>query len=213
MPTVDGASVYGGTPADASVIEAIRTMRTAGKDVMFYPFILMDQIDGNSLPDPWTGAASQPVLPWRGRITLAEAPGRAGSTDRTSGAVAEVTDFFGLAERAHFAVSGETISYSGPADWGFRRFILHYAHLCAVAGGVESFCIGSEMRSLTQVRGLGDSFPAVAELQHGPAPSVISLLDLESQHLRVKIHRARQLRDRQHGGYFVHFHNIVPGWR
>ena len=207
VPTVDGASIYGGTPADASVIEAIRTMRTAGKDVMFYPFILMDQIDGNSLPDPWTGAASQPVLPWRGRITLAEAPGRAGSTDRTSGAVAEVTDFFGLAERAHFAVSGETISYSGPADWGFRRFILHYAHLCAVAGGVESFCIGSEMRSLTQVRGLGDGFPAVAELQR-LAADVREILGPQ-----VKIGYAADWSEYfgYHAGENVHFH-LDPLW-
>ncbi len=62
-------------------------------------------------------------------------------------------------------MSGETISYSGPADWGYRKFILHCAHLCAAAGGVESFCIGSELRSLTQVRGVGDSFPAVQELR------------------------------------------------
>lgn len=165
VPTVDGASIYGGTPADASVVEAIRALRSADKDVMFYPFVLMDQVAGNSLPDPWTGASTQPALPWRGRITLASAPGRAGSTDRTAGASAEVSTFFGVAEPTHFSVSGETVSYSGPADWGFRRFILHYAHLCAVAGGVESFCIGSELRGLTQIRGAGDSFPTVVELR------------------------------------------------
>jgi GTA TIM-barrel-like domain/Putative phage tail protein len=165
VPKVDGASVYGGTPADASVIEAIRAMRSAGKDVMFYPFVLMDQVVGNTLPDPWTGAATQPALPWRGRITLAQAPGRSGTNDRTAGAAGEVASFFGLAEPSDFSVIGDVVSYAGPDDWGFRRFILHYAHLCAAAGGVESFCIGSEMRSLTQIRGLGDSFPAVAEMQ------------------------------------------------
>ena len=30
--------------------------------------------------------------------------------------------------------------------------ILHYAHLCAAAGGVDAFLIGSELRGLTQVR-------------------------------------------------------------
>ncbi|MAM37101.1 MAG: hypothetical protein CL949_01040 [Erythrobacter sp.] len=30
--------------------------------------------------------------------------------------------------------------------------ILHYAHLCAAAGGVDAFLIGSEMRGLTQIR-------------------------------------------------------------
>ena len=161
VPKVDGASIYGGTPSDASVIEAILAMRDAGKDVMFYPFILMDQISGNTLPDPWTGAPTQPALPWRGRITLSTAPGRPGSPDRTVAAAAEVAAFFGTAQPSDFTVNGTTITYSGPNEWGLRRFILHYAHLCAAAGGVESFCIGSEMRALTQIRGDGDSFPAV----------------------------------------------------
>ncbi|MDP3196736.1 glycoside hydrolase TIM-barrel-like domain-containing protein [Tabrizicola sp.] len=165
VPKVDGISVYGGTPADASVIEAIRAIRAAGKEVMFYPFILMDQLDGNALSDPWSDSLTQPVLPWRGRITLAEAPGRPGTTDRTAAAAAEVTTFFGSAQPGDFTVSGESIGYTGPNDWGFRRFILHYARLCAVAGGVDAFCIGSEMRSLTQIRGQADSFPAVAALK------------------------------------------------
>jgi GTA TIM-barrel-like domain/Putative phage tail protein len=165
VPKVGGASIYGGTPSDTSVIEAIRAFNVSGKDVMFYPFILMDQLATNSLPDPWTGAVSQPALPWRGRITLSQAPGRLGTPDRTAAATSEVAAFFGAANVTDFSVTGETIAYSGPNEWGFRRFILHYAHLCAVAGGVESFCIGSELRSLTQIRGLGDSFPVVAELR------------------------------------------------
>lgn len=165
VPQVDGASIYGGTPADASLIEAIRALRAVGKDIMFYPFVLMDQTVGNTLPDPWTGAGTQPALPWRGRITLADAPGRSGTSDRTSGAEAEVAAFFGAAELEHFSVIGETISYSGPADWGYRRFILHYALLCQISGGVESFCIGSELRSLTQVRGAADSFPTIDQLK------------------------------------------------
>jgi hypothetical protein len=165
VPKVDGASIYGGTPSDASVIESIRAIRAAGKEVMFYPFILMDQIEGNTLPDPWSDAATQPALPWRGRITLAEAPGRSGTTDRTAAASSEVASFFGVAQPNHFTVSGETVTYTGPVDWGFRRFILHYAQLCAVAGGVDAFCIGSEMRGLTQIRGAADSFPAVAALR------------------------------------------------
>lgn len=165
VPKVDGASIYGGTPADQSVVEAIRALRAAGKDVMFYPFVLMDQIAGNSLPDPWTGAATQPALPWRGRITLNAAPGQPETSDRSAGADAEVAAFFGNAELGHFTVSGESVGYAGPETWGYRRFILHYAHLCVVAGGVESFCIGSELRSLTQIRGAADSFPVVEELK------------------------------------------------
>jgi GTA TIM-barrel-like domain/Putative phage tail protein len=165
VPKVDGKSIYGGTPTDVSVIEAIRAVKAKGKNVMFYPFILMDQVAGNSLPDPYGGVGGQPALPWRGRITLSSAPGQVGSVDRTAAASAEVGAFFGLAQAADFAVSGETISYTGPADWGYRKFILHYAKLCAVAGGVEAFCIGSEMRSLSQIRGAGDSFPAVQALR------------------------------------------------
>jgi hypothetical protein len=165
VPKVDGSSVYGGTPSDTSVIEAIRAIRASGKEVMFYPFILMDQLDGNTLPDPWTAENSQPAMPWRGRITLEKAPGTWGTTDRTPAASTEVEVFFGAAQPADFTISGEIISYAGPSDWGFRRFILHYAHLCSVAGGVDAFCIGSEMRGLTQIRGASDSFPAVAELR------------------------------------------------
>ncbi|MDT8856308.1 glycoside hydrolase/phage tail family protein [Paracoccaceae bacterium Fryx2] len=160
-----GRPIYGGTPADRSVIEAIAAIRAGGQEVMFYPFILMDQLAGNALPDPWSGAEDQPVLPWRGRITLSQAPGRAGSPDRSALAEAEVAAFFGTAQPGDFSVSGDGVAYSGPDEWGYRRFILHYAHLCALAGGVDAFCIGSEMRGLTQIRGAGDSFPAVAALR------------------------------------------------
>ena len=162
---IGGKSVYGGTPADQSVIEAIQTIRAGGQEVMFYPFILMDQLEGNGLPDPWTGASNQAVLPWRGRITLNHAPGRVGTTDRTAAAAAEVAAFFGTAQVSDFAVSGTEVSYSGPAEWKYRRFILHYAHLCAAAGGVDAFCIGSEMVGLSQIRAAGDAFPAVAAMK------------------------------------------------
>lgn len=165
VPQIEGSPVYGGTPADAAVIEAIRALRDAGQEVMFYPFILMDQLEGNTLPNPWTGTPGQPVLPWRGRITTALAPGLPGSTDRTAGAAAEVAAFFGTAQASDFSVSGEVISYAGPAEWGLRRFVLHYAHLCQVAGGVDAFCIGSELVGVTRIRGALDSFPAVAALR------------------------------------------------
>ena len=37
----------------------------------------------------------------------------------------------------------------------------HYAHLCALAGGVDAFLIGSEMRGLTTIRDGAASYPAV----------------------------------------------------
>ncbi|MFV0361191.1 baseplate multidomain protein megatron [Tropicimonas sp.] len=162
---IDDRPVYGGTPSDQSVVEAIRAISESGKDVMFYPFILMEQMAGNTLADPWTGDAGQPVLPWRGRITTSRAAGIAGSADGSEAAVLEVRQFFGSARASDFSVSHGTVEYSGADEWSYRRFILHYAHLCAAAGGVVSFCIGSEMRGLTQIRGSQNSFPAVEELR------------------------------------------------
>ncbi len=165
VPKLEGRSVYGGTPSDQSVIEAIAALNAAGKSVTFYPFILMDQLTGNTLPDPYSDASSQPALPWRGRITGSVAPGRAGSPDGTPAATSEIDEFFGTANAAHFSHDANGAYYSGPDQWRYRRFILHYAHLCAAAGGVESFVIGSEMRGLTSLRGGSHSFPAVTRLR------------------------------------------------
>ena len=49
-----------------------------------------------------------------------------------------------------------TVNYVGAPglfDWTFRRMILHYANLCVVAGGVNLFVIGSELRGLEILRG------------------------------------------------------------
>lgn len=153
---IDGRPVYGGTPTDQSVMESIRALRAAGKSVTFYPFILMDQLAGNGRPDPY-GGAEQAALPWRGRITSAN--------DGTTAATADVDAFFGTATAAQFSHDANGVQYSGPDQWRYRRFILHYAHLCAAAGGVDSFLIGSEMRGLTQLRGANQSFPAVTRLR------------------------------------------------
>ncbi|MDO6731011.1 glycoside hydrolase/phage tail family protein [Marinovum sp. 2_MG-2023] len=176
--------VYGGAISDGAVLEGIRALKEREQSVMFYPFILMDQLPGNGLPDPYSDASDQPVLPWRGRITTERAPGQSGSTDGTAAAEAEVAAFFGTAQPGDFTVLDETevyedildvlkntptlihatVDYSGPQEWSYRRFILHYAALCAASGGVDAFCIGSEMRGLTQIRGADGGFPAVAAM-------------------------------------------------
>ena len=162
---IDGRPVYGGTPADGAVIEAIEALHEAGKAVNFYPFLLMEVLPGNTLPDPWSETeTSQPVFPWRGRITTEKAPGIAGSTDGTAAARDEVASFFGSVVPGDFAIQGKTVSYSGPDEKSYSRFILHYASLCAAAGGVEAFCIGSEMRAMTQIRDETGGFPAVDAL-------------------------------------------------
>ena len=165
VPEFEGRPVYGGTPADAAVIEGIEAIHARGQEVLFYPFLLMEQLEGNGLPDPWSDADEQPPLPWRGRITTAIAPGREGTTDRTAAAEEEVAAFVGAAQPGDFSVEDGTVRYEGPEEWSLRRMILHYAHLCSAAGGVEAFCIGSEFRSLTQIRGEDDSFPAVEALR------------------------------------------------
>ena len=164
VPVSDGAIVYGGTPTDQSVIEAIKALQEAGQAAMFYPFILMEQLASNGLRDPYTGADDQPDLPWRGRITLSVAPGRDGTPDKTAAARDEVDAFFGAAQPGDFQQSDGTVRYTGPQEWSYRRFILHYAHLCAMVGGLDSFCIGSEMRGLTQIRD-DQGFPAVAQMR------------------------------------------------
>ncbi|MGY6633253.1 MAG: baseplate multidomain protein megatron [Alkalilacustris sp.] len=162
---LDGRAIYGGTPSDHAVREAIAALRACGQSVVFYPFVLMEQWQNNGLPDPWTGADDQPLLPWRGRITASVAPGRTNSPDGTAEVDRQVAAFFGQAEVDHFSIDGSEVVYSGPAeDWGFRRFILHYAALSKAAGGVDAFCVGSEMRGLTQLRGAG-GFPAVEALR------------------------------------------------
>ena len=163
IPYQDGVPVYGGTPCDDSVRDAIRHLRYKGLEVMFYPFILMEQLEGNGLPDPWNGAENQPVLPWRGRLTLSVTHGRDGSPSGSVAADQEVENFFGAASAADFSVSDDSVEYSGPDEWSYRRFVLHNAALCASAGGVDAFCIGSEMRGLTQIVGQ-HGFPAVQAL-------------------------------------------------
>lgn len=161
---IDGRTIYGGTPSDESIIQAIEHLNASGKDIMFYPFVLMEQIAGNTLSDPYSESMTQPELPWRGRITLSIAPGRPESPDGTLLAEQEVQEFFGNAQVGDFSVNGRNVIYSGLDGWGYRRFVLHSAYLCQIAGGVESFCIGSEMRGLTTIMGENHSFPAVQAL-------------------------------------------------
>ncbi|MEJ8473963.1 baseplate multidomain protein megatron [Roseibium algae] len=148
---IDDRPAFGGTPSDASVIAAIQDLKARGLKVMLYPFVLMDVPDGNGLTDPY-GGAEQASYPWRGRIAPA------------SDADNEAAAFLGSAVAADFSVSGDTVSYSGSAEWSYRRHILHLAHLAEIAGGVDAFLIGSELRGLTQAQGAGGSYPFVTGL-------------------------------------------------
>ena len=123
-------------PTDQSVIEAIRAIGDAGKAVTFYP-VHPDDPDGGqrawSTPGParprtsrcCPGAGGSPrrlrrALP--ARRTAPRRPRRPRS--QTSSAPHS---------RADFALNGETVVYSGPAEFSYRRFVLHYA--MALQGG------------------------------------------------------------------------------
>jgi len=164
-PEGGGGPAYGGTPADRAVLQAIAELKRRGLRVTLYPFVLMDLPAGNALPDPYGGAA-QGAYPWRGRITCHPAAGRAGSPDKTAAAGAQVAAFFGAATAAQFGTADGLPTYGGPAgDWGLRRMLLHYAKLAQLAGGVDGFILGSELRGLTTVRDGASSYPAVTALR------------------------------------------------
>ncbi len=132
ISTSGGSATYGGTPSDQSIVRCIQDLRARGLRVIFYPFILMDA----------------PGEPWRGRITL--------GSDLSAATTTAVNAFLGSAEQAQFSLDtvNLTVNYSGsPTDYTFRRFILHYANLCVLAGGVDLFLLGSEMRGLEILRG------------------------------------------------------------
>ncbi len=114
-------------------MRCIRDLKARGLRVVFYPFLLMDC----------------PGYPWRGRIGWTGA-------DKSTAAASAVNTFLGPATPSQFTrdATNFTVSYAGsPTDFTFRRMILHYAHLCVVAGGVDLFLVGSELRSLEAIRG------------------------------------------------------------
>jgi hypothetical protein len=128
----DGTFVYAGTPSDPSIVRCLRDLKARGFKVVFYPFLLM----------------TAPGLPWRGEIGY--------SPDLSSVATAAANAFLGSAAASDFTRDAVdlTVAYAGPAtDWTYRRMILHYANLCVVAGGVDLFVIGSELRGLETIRG------------------------------------------------------------
>ncbi len=133
LPQSGGTFVYGGTPSDQSIVRCLQDLKSRGLRTVFYPFILM------------TAAG----YPWRGRITYT-------GTDISSAATTAVAAFLGPAATSQFVrdATNLTVAYSGPAtDFTFRRMILHYANLCVLAGGVDLFLVGSELRGLETVRG------------------------------------------------------------
>ncbi len=164
VSTHDGVAAYGGTPSDNTVVAAIADLRARGLEVVFTPFFLMDVAADNTLPDPYTGDTGQPAYPWRGRITCSPAPDQPGTPDKTAAAATQVAAFVGTAAPSDFTIVDGEVVYSGPDEWSYRRFTLHSAKLCELAGGVDAFIIGSEMRGLSQLRDSASTYPFVQAL-------------------------------------------------
>lgn len=165
----NGDPYYGGTPSDQTVRELIAELKDRGFRVVIYPFILMDIPPSNTLPNPYSdnaGGSGQATFPWRGRITVSPAAGYAGTVDKTGTAATQIAAFTGTAAAGHFGSwNGSTIPYSGPAEWSYRRFILHYAKLTAdLLGAGDAFIIGSEMVTMTQSRSSASAYPFVSDL-------------------------------------------------
>ncbi|WP_027833517.1 baseplate multidomain protein megatron [Maritalea myrionectae] len=156
---------YGGTPSDQSIIDAIKDLNSRGINVTLYPLMMMDVPANNALPNPYDSAQNQPPYPWRGRVTIDPAIGQPGSVDKTAAASSQVAQFMGACQPSDFGVNGEQMLYSGPNEWRYRRFILHYANLARAAGGVDAMIIGSEMPGLSFARESQSSFPFVSALQ------------------------------------------------
>jgi hypothetical protein len=125
-------AAYGGTPSDQSIVRCIQAIKARGLKVALYLFIGLDT----------------PGKPWRAGITY--------SPDVSGAATAAVTSFLGAATPAMFTrdATNLTVHYSGSVtDFTYRRFVLHYANLAVVAGGVSLFAMGSELGGLEAIRG------------------------------------------------------------
>ncbi|MCB1508590.1 MAG: glycoside hydrolase/phage tail family protein [Hyphomicrobiaceae bacterium] len=165
VSTLEGRPAFGGTPSDSSLLALIAELKARGIKVWLHPFIMMDVPPGNALADPWAGASIQPAYPWRGRFTSDPAPGEAGTPDATAAIDAALSTFIGTAMPGDFTVASGAVSYQGPAEWSFRRFILHHAKLALAAGGVDGFLLGSEMRGLTRLNDGSRRHPFVDALK------------------------------------------------
>ncbi|GEM_PF-1345257 len=180
-----GSFTYGGTPSDQSLVECVQDLKARGLRVVFYPFILMDA----------------PSKPWRGRITY-------NGVDVSSAAAAAVHAFLGPAAASQFTrdYGNKTVHYSGPAtDWTYRRMILHYANLCVVAGGVDLFLLGSELRGLEAIRGPAWSMAGATDGSGNAVwdyPFVQGLIEL-SDDVRSTFDGAGLTKDT------INFHNLI----
>ena len=141
LASFSGAPAYNGTPNDASIIRAIKYLKSQGFRVGLRPRMLMDIRVGNNLPIPNSVSTGQPAYPLASQIE-----------PNTSTFAADISSFFGTnVEVEDFTWDDDTgvMDFVSPSQWSYRRFILHYATLAKEAGGVDAFLIGSDLRKMT----------------------------------------------------------------
>ncbi|WP_372758113.1 glycoside hydrolase TIM-barrel-like domain-containing protein, partial [Mariniflexile sp.] len=162
----EGVVNFGGTPTDYGVLQSIvYAIKVHQQNVAFYPFLLMDIPEDNTM--------GQPVFPWRGRMYS--------PNDKTPLAETDINTFFGTISSSDFSLDevNDKVLFTGNlSDYTYRRMILHYAWLYVLASKqlteaeklkLSTFYIGSELRGLTQTRSTASSvqnavYPAVEKL-------------------------------------------------
>ena len=99
---------------------------------------------------------SDTALKIAGRSAHSGSPGAARHTSEAC---------MGAAEASVLAPGDDTVQFEGEAsDWGYRRLVLHFAHLAVAAGGVDAITLGSELKGLTTLRDDTGAFPFVEAL-------------------------------------------------
>ena len=128
----------------------------------------------------------------------------------------QIDAFFGHAKASEFIVSGDTVAYGGPPERYWRRMLLHYAHLAKLAGGVDAFLVGSELRGLTRVRDEAGGFPGGAG-SSTPSGALRSRAILPARHeglLRgglVRVFRAHHPADGERRPHLYPLDELVGG--
>ena len=147
-----GRPLFVGTPSDASLRRAIVDLKARGLKIMFYPDIVMDA-PKSAAQDPH-GRTAPLRFAWRGDVTCNPAPGRPGTVDKSAAGEAQLRRF----------VTGRDAKNVRINAWSLETMIVHYAKLCAAAGGVDAFLLGSQLLGASRVRNAAGGYPFATHL-------------------------------------------------
>jgi len=131
--------VFGGTPSDGSLVRCVAYLKELGYRIVLSPQINID----------YSG------YPRREEFGLPDTDFTA-SGDIFGDMNSSVSSFLGSAATSDFTLDSEnsTVTYSGSVlDFTYRRWVLHYAHLAVLMGGVDLFVVGTGLSGLDKLRG------------------------------------------------------------